>query len=77
VVSGFEIGVADRVRRVRRAAQDAVAASWIIGSEETDPAVPEARRLSRLDLPDPLHAMDGTVPDPVQVNGVRAGEPTG
>jgi len=33
------VGVADRLRRPRRAAIDAVAASWTIGSEEDGPAL--------------------------------------
>jgi hypothetical protein len=51
VGTGSMVGVADRVRRPGRAAIDAVAASWTIGSEEDSPALCLASvRSGHLDL---------------------------
>ena len=44
------LGAADRVRRARGAAIDAVAASWTIGSEDAGPS--EHRPARQVSLPD-------------------------
>jgi hypothetical protein len=62
------LGAADRVRRTRRAAIDAVAVSWTIGSEEDGPcAVPVSARVSHLDLRVPKVRGPACVPGPSAV----------